>query len=133
MGKIAPRVCEEIGFDLLPVVVVVADLLAVHAQGHKTLQLAHLSKRLFQIRYPLMATQFQILDPLSAMQPREKLRSAHGLAEEIVHSCRESSQDIPRRIARRKQHDVHIVVVVLRHGPDRTADIQPIEMRHFPV
>lgn len=118
MAEIAAGLLRDIGLHAVPVVLIVADFFAVHADRKQLLEL------------PELRGEFD--DPLGDAQPHRDRLAVERLCEEVVHTCvHRLAQVLPPGVVRGEEDEVGVV----RLGPRAhlAAEIQAVQAGHHPV
>ena len=121
----------DVCFDPMPVVLVVADSLAVGADREQSLQLLHLSERLLQVLDALRQAALKGQDTLANAKTRPEFLAIERLGHEVVGPTFEPGYDVVRLSLGSQQHEVRRQR--LGHCPDCATDLRPFESRHHPV
>ena len=122
--ELGVRPLADIHLHLDPVVLGVADLLAVHADRQQPLQGPDVVDLLLQAG-------FELNDPFAGLEPHEEFVLVERLGEEIVRSGADPLDDVLLGGLAGQDDDVH----VRRHrrGPDPAHQIDSAHARHLPV
>ncbi len=131
VAELHPRVGREIAFDLLPIVAVVADLLAVAADRQQPLQLVDLVQGLLQLADPLGQVVLERDHPVRHAEPRLQFAAVERLDEIVVGSAVEPGHEIFRPVLGGQQDEIRGFLPV--QPADAAADFDAVDVRHHPV
>src|ERR1051325_7127020 len=111
------RPLADIAFDLLPAIMIVANLLAITANGEEALQLSYL--------------RLEIGDPSRDLQAGRQLIHVDRLGKEVVRAGFHAFEIMFLSGPGRQHDDIGILLPVLR--PDPPAELEPVEFGHHPI
>jgi hypothetical protein len=129
--EIGAGVRVEVVFDLVPVVLIVADFLAEHADRQQFFQLPHVGERRLQLGDFAGERLFEGDDALADFEPGAQLFVVEGLQDVIVSARLKAFGDVLLRVTRREHDDVSVRRAM--PGPDAAADFDAVKSRHHPV
>ena len=89
----------DIALDLLPVILVVADFLAVGTDWQQTLEVFFARYRFFELAHPIGEGHLQIEDALADLNPRLQFLAVEGLIEVVVGAGGERFGDVVLGVA----------------------------------
>jgi len=96
----------DVGFDFLPIVLVVADLLAIAANGQQSLQHRHFGKGGFEFAHAVGPLPLQRDHAFADANPGAQFLSIERFGDEIVGGAFQTNDDILRPILDGEQKDV---------------------------
>ena len=125
------RTRRDVGLDLLPVLIVAADALAVAADGKQAVQLFDVGERRLELEDALAQLFLQRDDADTDVDAGAQLVDVERLGDVIVRAGIEAGDDILAAAERREQYQVHVRA---GHVPaDAAADLGAVEAGHHPI
>ena len=131
MAELRVAAVGDVGFDLLPVVLVAADALAVAADRQHAAQLFDARERLLQFRDALRQPLLQRQHADAGVDPRAQLRGAERLDQVVVGAGVEARDHVFGGVAAGQKDHVHRGAGGI--AADAAAQFRAVEARHLPV
>src|ERR1041384_3036845 len=94
MTELRGRMFANVALDLLPVVLIIADVLAIRTDRQNALQLLDLHERLFEFKDTLGETLLQLDDACADLHARAQFIAVERLDDVIVRAGVESLHDV---------------------------------------
>ena len=102
VAELGPRAGGQVLLHLLPVILIIADALAVAANGQESLQLMHAMEGLFQVADALGQALLQGQHAQADIDASPQFVAVKGLGDVIIRPAVQASDDVrPRRPRRR--------------------------------
>src|SRR5438876_778830 len=106
VGELRLGVPLDVALDLLPVVLVVADLLAVGADRQEPVEQLHAGERGLELFHPVGEGRLELEQSLADADPRVQLIPLEGLDDVVVGARREARHDVLGARPRRHENQV---------------------------
>ena len=131
MGEVGAGLSVDVFFDLMPVVFVVADALAIHANGNQFLQLADIGERLLQIDHFFGEGPLQLHHALAHLEAGAEFIGVKRLDDVVVRPGVQTGGNFFLLALGREEQKVKVGAFLV--GAHPAANFQPVELGHHPV
>src|SRR2546422_1050358 len=131
MAESGLRMLADIGIDLLPIVCVVADFLAVHANREQSLELFHARQGILQFPDACHKVPLQFHDARSHPHSGQQFLRIERLGHIVVRSGLEALNDVRFGVSRGQEDEICGLGLRTRAGP--VADLRTVQTWHHPV
>src|SRR5580765_5962972 len=131
MGELSVGVALDVGLDLLPVVTVVADFLAVRADRQESLQLLDPCQRLFELAYALGEGGLERQHAEADLHTGAKLLPLERLDDVVVGAGAQAGHDVLGPGLRGDEDEIRLGLAA--QGADPRAELEAVHARHRPV